>query len=106
MIFFFIFLYQSFRLSGNPITLLQYTCNKCSVHVWANCPPTLPQEMYHKQWHEDLQNLQTGFRTRRLFRLMWYAYKVEQLEIDQETEEAKKMRDKFINQITQKKTYK
>ena len=44
-----------------------------------------------------------NMKTRRLFRLMWYAYQVENLELDQETETAKKLRHKFVNEVTQKK---
>ena len=42
-------------------------------------------------------------KTRKLFRLMWYAYQVERLESEDETETAKMLRHKFVNEVTQKK---
>ena len=47
--------------------------------------------------------MNSDWKTRKLFRLMWYAHQVEQLERDSETETAIQLRNRFVNEVTQKK---
>ena len=66
-------------------------------------PNEMFQENNYEAWYRDLLSMNSDWKTRKLFRLMWYAHQVEQLERDSETETAKQLRNRFVNEVTQKK---
>ena len=68
-----------------------------------NFKERLIQKKYYEKWYKDFIGMHSEMRSKRQSRLMWYAYKVEKMESDSETETAKELRDKFVNVVTQKK---